>query len=413
MNNSVTIIGAGLAGSEAALTLADNGFKVKLYEMKPTERSPAHGLDSFCELVCNNSFCGINQKTPLNLLFEELIHLGSSLVPIIKSSLVNDTKSLAVDKRAFSLAVTEKIMTNTNINVVTESIKYIPENRPLIVATGALTSAPLLNELSKIFDGLISIQDSSCIVVDLGTIDTTQMEKISDDLFEIHLSKNEYDQLEENLANAVVLNQSVADTDLDFQQCKPVETLATIEKGLLRKTRLQTSNDIYAIISLRKDDRLNNSAVISGFTTRMTNKAQDNIVHSIKGLEKAKIVRYGRMHINSFIDSPRFISGNYEVVSYPDIYILGQLSGLDGYLAAVSSAVVACSSIIRKAQGLSFIPFPQDTVIGGLAKYVSTKSKDRFFPMMASFSLFSEYFNSDGEAFDYSKKIFEDWRITL
>jgi methylenetetrahydrofolate--tRNA-(uracil-5-)-methyltransferase len=153
------------------------------------------------------------------------------LVPIIKSSLVNDTKSLAVDKRAFSLAVTEKIMTNTNITVVTESVKHIPGDRPLIVATGALTSAPLFNELSKIFDGLISIQDSSCIVVDLGTVDTTQMKKISDDLYEIHLSKNEYGQLEENLSNAVVLNQSVADSSLDFQQCMPVEMLATVKKG--------------------------------------------------------------------------------------------------------------------------------------------------------------------------------------
>jgi methylenetetrahydrofolate--tRNA-(uracil-5-)-methyltransferase len=335
--------------------------------------------------------------------------MGSSLIPIIKSSLVNDTKSFAVDKRAFSMAVTEKIMTNTNVNVVTESIKYIPKDRPLIVATGALTTTPFFNELSKIFDGLISIQDSSCIIVDLGTIDTTQMEKISDDLFEIHLTKSEYDQLEENIANAEVLNRSVADSGLDFQQCIPVEMLATIKKGLLRETRLQTSNETYAIISLRKDDRLNNSAVISGFTTRMTNKAQDKFVHSIKGLEKAKIVRYGRMHINSYIDSPRFMSSNYEVVSYPDIYILGQLSGVDGYLAAISSAVVACSSIIGKAQGQSFIPFPQDTIIGGLAKYISTKSKDRFFPMTASFSLFSKNFNSDNEAFDYSSKIFKEW----
>jgi methylenetetrahydrofolate--tRNA-(uracil-5-)-methyltransferase len=409
MNNSVTIIGAGLAGSEAALTLADNGFKVKLYEMKPTERSPAYGLDSFCELVCNNTFCSINRKTPQNLLFEELIHVGNSLIPIIKSSLVNDTKSFAVDKRAFSLAVTEKIMTNTNINVVSESIKYIPEDRPLIVATDALTTAPLFNELSKIFDGLISIQDSSCIVVDLSTVDIAQMEKISDDLFEIHLSKSEYDQLEENLANSEVLNRSVADSGLDFQQCIPVEMLATIKKGLIRETRLQTSNDTYAIISLRKDDRLNNSAVISGFTTRMTNKAQDKIVHSIKGLEKTKIVRYGRMHINSFIDSPRFISNNYEVDTNPNIYIIGQLSGVDGYLAAISSAVVACNSILRKTQGQSFIPFPQDTIIGGLAKYISTKSKDRFFPMTASFSLFSKNFNSDDEAFDYSTKIFKNW----
>lgn len=411
MNTTITIIGAGLAGCEAALNLANNGFNVELHELKPLSRVSGYLLDTYCELICNNSLCSLVEKSPKTLLFSELTRLKSSLIPLINNSLVEDNKNLSVDKRAFSAAVTNSIANHPNISIVSEDIKIVPTNRPLIIATGALTTKSLLKDLSSLFSDLISIQDTSCPVVDIDTIDTSQMNSLSNDLFEILLSQDEYEDLEKLLVSSSSLRKSEADTNLDLQQCMPVEMLAKVNSKLLRESRLQPSKKAYATITLRKDDRLTNSAVISGFTTRMKNSDQERVIHSLRGMEKAKIVRYGRMHVNSFLDSPRFLSNSYEVKSKPDLYIVGQLSGVDGYLAAISSAVVACHSIIHKANFQRVRPFPDDTIIGGLAKYVSTPSSNPFYPMTASYSLFSQHLASDDEDFRYGYQNLEKWLI--
>lgn len=409
MNTSITIIGAGLAGCEAALTLANNGFKVELHELKPLSRVSGYLLDTYCELICNNSLCSLVEKSPKTLLLSELTRLKSSLIPLINNSLVEDNKNLSVDKRAFSAAVTNSIGSHPNISIISEDVKTVPINRPLIVATGGLTTKSLINDLSSHFSSLISVQDTSCPVVDLGSIDIAHMESLSNDLYEILLSVDEYEELENLLASTSSIKKSEADADLNFQQCMPVEMLAKVNSQLLRDVRLQPTKGAYAKITLRKDDRLTNSAVISGFTTRMKNSDQERVIHSIRGMEKAKIVRYGRMHVNSFLDSPRFLSNNYEVKSQPDLYIVGQLSGVDGYLAAISSALVACHSIINKAISQPVRPFPGNTIIGGLAKYVSTPSCDRFYPMTASYSLFSEQFTSDEGAFYFGYQKLDEW----
>lgn len=409
MNTTITIIGAGLAGCEAALNLANNGFNVELHELKPLSRVSGYLLDTYCELICNNSLCSLVEKSPKTLLFSELTRLKSSLIPLINNSLVEDNKNLSVDKRAFSAAVTNSIASHPNISIISEDVKTVPINRPLIVATGGLTTKSLINDLSSHFSSLISVQDTSCPVVDLGSIDIAHMESLSNDLYEILLSVDEYEELENLLASTSSIKKSEADADLNFQQCMPVEMLAKVNSQLLRDVRLQPTKGAYATITLRKDDRLTNSAVISGFTTRMKNSDQERVIHSVPGMEKAKIVRYGRLHVNSFLDSPRFLSNSYEVKSKPDLYIVGQLSGVDGYLAAISSAVVACHSIIHKANFQRVRPFPDDTIIGGLAKYVSTPSSNPFYPMTASYSLFSKIFASDEEAFCFGYRNLENW----
>lgn len=409
MNTTITIIGAGLAGCEAALTLANFGCKVVLYDLKPYSRVSAYLLDTFCELICNNSLCSLEEKNPKMLLFTELTRLKSSLIPFINNCLVEDKKNLSVDKRALSVAVTNSIANHPNISIVSEDVQTVPISRPLIIATGGLTTKSLINDLSSHFSSLISVQDTSCPVLDIGSLDTTQMVSLSNDLFEIPLNEDEYEELNNLLASTSSLKINEADADLDFHQCMPVEILAKINNQLLRDLRLQSSRGSYATITLRRDDRLTNSTVISGFTTRMKNSDQERVIHSLKGMGTAKIVRYGRMHINSFLDSPRFLSDWYETRSHPDLYILGQLSGIDGYLAAISSAVVACHSIINKVRGLPIIPFPGDTIIGGLAKYVSTPSSEPFYPMTASYSLFSEVTKSNEESFSFGYKKLEDW----
>lgn len=410
MNTTITIIGAGLAGCEAALTLANNGFKVELHDLKPLSRASGYLLDTFCELICNNSLCSLVEKTPKTLLFTELTRLKSNLIPLINNSLVEDKKNLSVDKRAFSVSVTNTIASHPNISIISEDIKTAPTNRPLIIATGPLTTKNLLKDLSSLFSEFISIQDTSCAVVDLGSIDTSQMKSQSNDLFELNLSEDEYKDLEKLLVSTSSLKKSKSDADLDIQQCMPIEMLAKVNSKLLRELRLQPSKEAYATITLRKDDRLTNSAVISGFTTRMKNSDQERVIRSLRGMEKAKIVRYGRMHVNSFLDSPRYLSNNYEVKTQPDLYIVGQLSGVDGYLAVISSAVVACHSIINMAKGLPAHPFPSDTIIGGLAKYVSTPSIVPFYPMTASYSLFSKQFSTDEDAYFYGYQNLEEWR---
>lgn len=386
MNETINIIGAGLAGSEAALYLANQGFFVKLYEMKPIKKSNVHVMDSFCELVCNNSFCSSVQERPLNLLFEELKVLNSELVRFIEKTRINDSSSIAVDKRAFSQMVTEAIETNDKISIIKKEVFELPDSRPTILATGPLTSKKFLSHLKKRFNNMISITDANSIVISLDSIDKSKVVTVSDDMFEIRLSKTEYMELEHKLrfADTVIPHN---EEDFKILQCLPVEVLAT-KPGKLAESKLRpTDKSSFATIILRKDDRLSNSAVLSEFTTRMRFSEQERIIHSIRGLENAKIVRYGQLHYNTFVNAPYVLNEHYEVKKEPGLYIIGQIAGIDGYLPAVSSAIVAVNSIIIKSKGLDPIRFPLNTITGSLAHYVSTITEAEYKPMVPLFQL--------------------------
>jgi len=374
MMNSVNIIGAGLAGSEAALYLAKSGIAVNLYDMKPNTHSPVYSLDTFCELVCNNLLCDAKSHTPHNLLYRELELLGSEVVKLIEQARIQDSVSVAVDKRHLSQLVTEAIRSNKNIHVFEQEIVEIPDGRPTIIATGPITGSRLLSAIENRFHNMIQIKDANSIILSFDSIDKSKMESISDDVFYVHLTNEEYRSLEEALKNAKTSTPHNP-ADLVITHCQTVEMLAQ-KSGSLAKSKLEPmQRDIAATIILRKDDKLSNSVVISKFTTRMTKIAQEAIVHSIHGLENARFVRYGQLHYNTFVDAPRILNNHYEVIADSGLYIIGQLAGIDGYLPAISSAIVAARSIVAKLNGIEPVSPEFITMTGALSKYVSTPSK--------------------------------------
>ena len=389
MMDSVNVVGAGLAGCEAALYLAKSGIAVNLYDMKPGTRSTAHSLDSFCELVCNNLLCEAEKHTALQLLYCELWLLGSEVVKIIEQARVKDNVSVAVDKRTLSRLVTETICADDRIHVIEQEIVDIPDERPTILATGPITGKLLLNSIERRFPNTIRIMDANSVVLRFDSIDTSKMERVSEDVFYIHLNDEEYRLFENVLRNArTSVSHNPADR-LDILHCQTVEILAQ-EPGMLARTKCEPmKSGVAATIVLRKDDKLNNSIVISEFTTRMVKAAQEAIVHSLQGLENAQFVRYGQLHYNTFVDAPKILNSNYEVIVDSGLYIIGQLAGIDGYLPAVSSAVVAARSIVAQAKGLEAAPFAPATMTGALSKYASTPSSSAYKPTVPLFELIS------------------------
>jgi len=389
MMNSVNIIGAGLAGSEAALYLAKSGIVVNIYDMKPNTHNLVYSLDTFCELVCNNLLCDAESHTPHNLLYRELEILDSEVVKLIEQARIRDNIRVAVDKRSLSQLVTEALRSNNRIHVFEQEVIEIPDDRPTIMATGPITGSRLLRAIENRFPNMIRIEDANSVVLSFDSIDKSKMEMVSDDVFYIHLTNEEYRSLEEALQNAKTSTPHNPADDLDIIHCQSVEVLAK-SSGLLAKSKLEPMRDgVAATIILRKDDKLSNSFVISEFTTRMTKIAQETIVHSIRGLENARFVRYGQLHYNTFVDAPRILNNHYEVIEESGLYIIGQLAGIDGYLPAISSAIVAARSITAKLNNVELIPFESITMTGALSKFVSTPSSLPYKPTIPLFELIS------------------------
>lgn len=388
-NKVVTIIGAGLAGSEAALFLARRGIKVKLFDMKPYQRSKVHHLNSYCELVCNNLLCSDTKQSALNMLFQEISMLGSEVVQFIQRARIDDRQNIAVDGRLLSELVTTAINQNENITVSNIEVEDIPIERPCIIATGPLPSKKMISSLRKHFKGCLMFHDANSIVIRSEGIDYSLVEKTTDDVIKIHLTEEKYRELEQLIRSAPTAHKRIPYPQKSATlQCYSLETLAERE-NMLAEIKLSPENSsAFATVVLRRDNRYyNNSFVISNSTTDLRHGWQDQIVRSIPGLEKAKIVRYGAFHEDIHIDSPKYLNQNYEVKNDSGLYVVGQLSGIDGYLPAISSGLVAARSIIDSFKGVEPVPFPDYTMIGSLGKYVSTMRDTGFEPMIPSFDL--------------------------
>jgi len=376
MIESVNVIGAGLAGSEAALSLAKYGYTINLFDMKPAKLSPAHTLKySFCELICNNAFCKTANTNPYFLLYRELHTLDSEVLKLIEKTQIADSRCVAVDRLAFSNNVTNAIRNNPNINIIEKEVTSIPTDRPTVLATGPLTSERFRKSLELYFENFVQIRDASSIVLDFNSIDSSVLERLSDDVYYLHLNQSEYNMLEELLTSAETVVPYADNTDFRALQCLPIEVLAT-KKGVLAESKLSPQNkSAIATLIFRRDDRLRNSVVISEFTTRMREKEQRRIIRSIRGLKNAQFVRYGRNHDNTFINAHHFLNNSYEVKYDKGLYVIGQLSGIDGYLSAISSAIVAVRNIVATDNNLKVTNIPTDTMTGVLAQCVSKSSK--------------------------------------
>ncbi len=395
------VIGAGLAGVEAAWQIANKGYKVSLYEMKPIKHSEAHKSDLFCELVCSNSLKASRIESAAGLLKEEMARLGSLTVPIARSVSVPAGGALAVDRNLFSQAVTDKIKSHPNIEVVNEVVENLEldDDTITIVATGPLTDGKLAESISKITGDYLSFYDAAAPIVMADSVDMTRAFGASryerggdDDYINCPFNKAEY----ENFINELVNAEGAVVHDFDvYEGCMPIEKLAkrgfdAPRFGPMKPVGLidpNTGHRPWACVQLRRENSKGTMFNLVGFQTNLKFGEQKRVFTMIPGLENAQFVRYGVMHRNSFLNSPTLLNSDFSLRTKPNLFFAGQITGVEGYMESASSGIIAGINAVRKAEGKdSFVP-NDVTMIGALCDYISDESVKNFQPMGANFGV--------------------------
>lgn len=399
----LVIIGAGLAGSEAALQAAKRGIKVTLYEMRPNKNTPAHKTEYFAEFVCSNSLGSYDITNASGLLKHEMEILGSELMPIIMKSKVPSGGALAVDRELFSKNVTELIINNPLITVIREEVKQIPQNVPVIIASGPLTSDELSNNIKKMlgedylhfFDAIAPIVEKDSINFDKAFY-MNRYNKGSKDYINCPMNKEEYENFYNILINAPRIELKSFEKDAKFfESCLPVEVIAsrgidTLRFGPLKPVGLideRTGKENYAVVQLRQDNMSASLYNIVGFQTNLKWGSQKELIHSIPGLENASIVRYGVMHRNTFINSPKLLKPSLQMRKNPDIFFAGQITGTEGYTESIASGLLAGINASKYILGEKLLELPTETVLGALTHYISFEEHTFFQPINSNWGI--------------------------
>lgn len=406
----VNVIGAGLAGCEAAWQIARLGVPVRLFEMKPKKFSPAHHSEKFAELVCSNSLRSNDTSNAVGLLKEEMRRMGSLIIEAAYSTEVPAGSALAVNREDFSEYITEKIKTNPLIEVIGEEITSVPcDGEITVIATGPLTSEPMAKSIAALTGGTeLHFFDAAAPIVDFSTVDTDIAFFASrygkgepTDYLNCPMTKEEYDAFYHALIGAETAPLKEFDRELQadltvFEGCMPVEVMATRGYDTLRFGPMKpvglpvpsTGRDAYATVQLRRENKEGSMYNIVGFQTHLTFGEQKRVFRMIPGLASAEFFRYGVMHRNTYLHSPGFLSPVYSVISRPELFFAGQMTGVEGYVESASSGFVAGVNAARLAMGLPQHVFPRETVIGALADYVSRGGISKTFqPMNANFGV--------------------------
>lgn len=400
---TITVIGAGLAGCEAAWTLANDGFRVLLREMKPQKYSPAHHSEGFAELVCSNSFKAMRLGSAGGLLKAEMKLLGSLLVPCAEENAVPAGGALAVDRDKFSDAVTQKIHSHPNIEVVAGEVTAIPGG-PVVIATGPLTSDALTNSIRAQCGGqYLSFFDAAAPIIELDSIDRDKVffaaryDRGDDDYINCPFNKEEYEAFHAALvaAETAPLHDFERETLKVYEGCMPVEVMAkrgadTLRYGPMRPVGLRdprTGHRPWAVVQLRRENAAGTLYNLVGFQTNLKFPEQKRVFSMIPGLRNAEYVRYGVMHRNTFLDSPRLLDGTYALRSDPRICFAGQITGVEGYMESAASGIVAAKNLSRRLRGQPPLILPRDTMTGALAAYVCDESVADFQPMGANMGI--------------------------
>ncbi|MBQ7455791.1 MAG: methylenetetrahydrofolate--tRNA-(uracil(54)-C(5))-methyltransferase (FADH(2)-oxidizing) TrmFO [Clostridia bacterium] len=393
------VIGAGLAGSEAAWQLAKRGIEVTLYEMKPRRMSPAHKSPLFAELVCSNSLRSDRLQNAVGLLKEEMRLLDSLVMRAADAARVPAGGALAVDRERFSGFITETLRSHPLVTVVEEEITEVPEG-PVIVATGPLTSDALAERIAAL-PGMSTLHffDAAAPIVMAESLDMTKVFRASrygrgDDYLNCPMDKAQYDAFVEALLSAGTAPVHGFEENMVFEGCMPVESMArrghmVLAFGPLKPVGLpdpRTGRDAYAVVQLRQDDAAGTMYNLVGFQTRLKWGEQKRVFGMIPGLENAEFARYGVMHRNTFLQSPGLLDANYRMISRPDTFFAGQMTGVEGYVESAASGLTAGIALARQLRGLSPMTFPTATAIGALARYVCAPNAD-FQPMNVTFGL--------------------------
>ena len=398
---TVKVIGAGLAGSEAAWQLAQRGIQVELYEMKPHKKSPAHHADTFAELVCSNSLRGDKIENAVGLLKEELRRMGSLIIACADETRVEAGGCLAVDRYGFSKLVTEKIRNHPNITVFDEEITKVPQG-PVIIATGPLTSDAMSDAIGEYFGAdYLHFFDAAAPLVTAESVDMSKAwwqsryDRGTPDYINCAMDKEQYEAFVKELVAAQEAEVHGFEDKNVFEGCMPVEVMArrgfdTLRYGPLKPVGLvdpNTGKEPYAVVQLRQDNAEKTIFNLVGFQTHLKFGEQKRVFSMIPALRNAEFVRYGVMHRNTFLRSPKLLDQYYADRRDPMVAFAGQMTGVEGYVESCASGFLAAVAMAAKVQGRELPDFPRTTAIGALGLYISDESVENFQPMNVNFSI--------------------------
>ena len=399
-----TVIGAGLAGSEAAWQLACRGIEVRLLEMKPRQKSPAHKMDTFAELVCSNSFRSGELTNAAGLLKEELRRLGSLIVACADATQVDAGGALAVDRQAFSHLVTQRLRQHPRIHIEEERVDAIPESGHVIVATGPLTEGPLAQNMMEWLgeEEALSFYDAAAPIVSGASLDMDKAYFASRygkgtglDYINCPMDKEQYLAFWQELCQAEEAPVHGFEDKRVFEGCMPVEVMArrgedTLRFGPLKPIGLpdpKTGKEPYAVVQLRRENSQGTMYNLVGFQTHLRFPEQKRVFSMIPGLEKAEFLRYGVMHRNSYLCSPRVLDGFYRAKKDPRVMFAGQMTGVEGYVESTASGFACGLNMARSMLGLPLLEFSTQTAIGALSRHISCYEGKNFQPMNINFGL--------------------------
>lgn len=406
MDNSIDIIGAGLAGCEAAWQIAQRGIKVNLYDMKPSKFSPAHKNKNLCELVCSNSFKADRIDSAAGLLKEELRLLNSLVIKCADKCRVPAGGALAVDREKFSAMVTEKILNHPLINFISHEVEKIPRENITIIAAGPLASESISKDIAELCSGELSFFDAAAPILTAESIDMNEAffqsrydKGDGSDYLNCPLSEEEYKEFYEALISAErapIHGFDIADPKV-YEGCMPVEVMArrgidTLRFGPMKPVGLRnpkTGKRPFAVIQLRKEDSEGTLYNMVGFQTNLKFGEQRKVFSKVPALKNLEIIRYGVMHRNTFIDSPRLLNSDYSMRENKNLFFAGQITGVEGYMESVSSGLISGISAARRVLNQGAFCMPKITIIGALSNYISDEGILNFQPMGANFGIIS------------------------
>ena len=398
----VTVIGAGLAGSEAALQLAKRNIKVKLYEMRPDKTTGAHKTGDCAEFVCSNSLGAFDTTNASGLLKKEMELLGGELIKIAYECKVPAGNALAIDREGFSEKVNKKILENPNITLIRKEITEIPQT-PTIIASGPLTSPELAESIKKFtnndhlyfFDAIAPIVEADSINFDIA-FRQNRYNKGDADYINCPMNKEQYEKFYEILTTAPRIELKEYEKNAKFfESCLPVEVLASRGKDTLRFGPMKpvglidprTEEESYAVVQLRQDNSAKTLYNIVGFQTNLKWGSQKELIHSIPGLENASILRYGVMHRNTFINSPKLLNPTLQTRAREDLFFAGQLTGTEGYTESIASGLLAGINLAKFINNVPLLMLPQITMLGALTHYITNPEHDKFQPINSNWGI--------------------------
>jgi len=398
----VTVIGAGLAGSEAAWQIASRGVPVKLYEMRPVVKTPAHHTDKFAELVCTNSLRANGLTNAVGVLKEEMRMLDSIILKSADKNAVPAGGALAVDRDGFSGDITSILHNHPLIEVVNEEIQHIPEEGIVVIATGPLTSPALSAEIKALMgEEYFYFYDAAAPIVEKDSIDMSKVylasryDKGEAAYLNCPMTEEEFNAFYDALVSAEVAQLKEFEKEVYFEGCMPIEVMMKRGKqtalfGPMKPVGLvnpHTGELPYAVVQLRQDNAAGTLYNLVGFQTHLKWGEQKRVFSMIPGLENAEFVRYGVMHRNTFINSPRLLKPTYQLKTNENLFFAGQMTGVEGYVESAASGLIAGINAARKAKGEELVVLPETSTIGSMAHYVTNADPKHFQPMNANFGL--------------------------